>query len=225
VTPVSAIEGHRLWAPSYDAGPNPLLRVESRAMAALLGPVAGLSVVDVACGTGRWAERLSRLGARVTGIDACGQMLVRAAEKRSVAGRLVLADAGALPLRSDTADLTICSFALGYFARLRHAFAEMARITNPGGTVATSDFHPAAVAAGWTRSFQAAGTVYRIEHFTRTSDQICLAARHAGLEMEFETDQYFGEPERAIFVAAGKGDTFEAFSRIPAVWIGIWKKP
>jgi malonyl-CoA O-methyltransferase len=225
VTRVSPIEGHRLWAPCYDAGPNPLLALESRVLGPLLGPVDSLLAVDVACGTGRWSERLTRLGARVAGIDACEPMLALAAAKPALAGRLILADAGALPLRSRIAGLTICSFAIGYFADLARAFAELARITMPGGTVAISDFHPVAVAAGWTRSFRAAGTVYHIEHFTRSSEQLCREARAAGLQLEWQASQHFGEPERAIFRAAGKADLFDAVSAIPAVWIGIWKKP
>ena len=225
MTRVSPIDGHELWAPSYDSGPNPLLALESRILLALLGPVDGLSVVDIACGTGRWTERLFRLGANVTGVDACAGMLARAAAKRSIRRLLVLADARALPLRASIADLVICSFAIGYFARLGPAFAEMARITRPGGIVATSDLHPAAVSAGWTRSFRIGEAVYEIEHFARSRDQIIRAARRAGLQLQLQAGYRFGRPERSVFAAAGKRDRFTAACQVPAVWIGLWRKP
>jgi SAM-dependent methyltransferase len=225
VTCVSAIEGHRLWAPAYDHGPNPLLALEARLLAPLLGLVNGLRVVDVACGTGRWTERLAGLGAEVIGIDACDEMLARAAGKPALAGRVILADAAALPLGAGCSALTICSFAIGYFAGLDRAFAEMARVTRSGGTVAVCDLHPAAVAAGWNRSFRAAGTVYRMEHFTRSSDEICGEARRAGLELKLRQDGHFGDPERAIFRAAGKEDMFAQTAGVPAVWIAIWRRP
>jgi hypothetical protein len=101
----------------------------------------------------------------------------------------------------------------------------MARITRPGGAVAISEFHPEAVAAGWTRSFRAGGTAYRIEHYDRSGEQLRCEARRAGLEIEVQLDEHFGEPERAIFRAAGKAGVFDAARGIPAVWIGIWKKP
>lgn len=225
MTRVSPIEAHELWAPSYDAGPNPLLALESRVLLALLGSVDGLSVVDVACGTGRWAQRLTTLGAHVTGVDACRAMLARAAAKRAIRRSLVLADARALPLRAGVADLVVCSFAIGYIARLGGAFAEMGRIARSGGIVAVSDLHPAAAAAGWTRSFRAGETVYQIEHVTRSRDQITRAARRAGLQLQLQAGYHFGRPERAVFAAAGKRDRFTAACEIPAVWIGLWKKP
>lgn len=225
MTRVSPLEGHGLWAPLYDTGPNPLLALEARVLAPLLGPVRALTVVDVACGTGRWAERLSGLGARVIGIDACRQMLGCAAGKPGLAGRLALADALALPLRSESADLAICSFALGYISDLDGAIAEMARVTKRGGSVVISDLHPLAAAAGWTRSFRADGGVYEIAHFTRTAQQLRAGMLLAGLELELQIDQRFEDPERPIFLAAGKGAVFAEISSLPAVWIGIWKKP
>jgi malonyl-CoA O-methyltransferase len=152
-------------------------------------------------------------------------MLGVAAGKPALAGRLVQADALALPLRSESADLAICSFALGYIADLSGAIAEMARVTKRGGTVVVSDLHPLAVAAGWTRSFRVDGALYEIAHFTRSAAQLQNGMRLAGLEPELQIDQRFEDPERAIFLAAGKGGVFAEVSGIPAVWIGIWKKP
>jgi hypothetical protein len=34
----------------------------------------------------------------------------------------------------------------------------------------------------------------------------------------------FGEPERAIFVEAGKPELFEEVREIPAVWLARWRK-
>jgi malonyl-CoA O-methyltransferase len=222
---VSPIEGHRLWAPSYDARPNPLLSLETRMLSGLLDSVASLRVIDVACGTGRWMDRLSRLRAQVFGIDACAQMIAEAARKPNLRGALLLADAGALPFGPETADITLCSFAIGYIADLTGALAEMARITKRSGAVVISDLHPSAAAAGWTRSFRSGNTVYRIEHFNRSSGRLCREARRAGLELELQAEGFFGEPERAAFLAAGKADIFAELSRVPAVWVGIWKRP
>jgi SAM-dependent methyltransferase len=225
VTGIAPIEGHALWADSYDARPNPLLALEARILTGLLGPVDSLRAVDVACGTGRWTERLAREGARVAGVDICRPMLARASSHARLSGRLALADACALPFPSGTADLTLCSFAIGYMADLGAAAAEMARITTAGGRLAISDFHPLAAAAGWTRSFRAAGRVYHIDHFVRSSRQLCHEIRAAGLDLELQVDAHFGEPERAIFLAAGMADRFAVTSSVPAVWISVWKRP
>src|SRR4051795_6368182 len=48
----------------------------------LLGPVAGLRVLDVACGHGRITRELARRGALAVGIDISGQLIRKARENR-----------------------------------------------------------------------------------------------------------------------------------------------
>ena len=76
---VSTLEGHALWADTYDGAANPLLALEELAMEPLLPDLAGQYVADLACGTGRWLEKLLRRGAReALGVDFC--------ERRGCAG-------------------------------------------------------------------------------------------------------------------------------------------
>jgi SAM-dependent methyltransferase len=219
---VSPEQGHRLWAASYDANPNPLLALESRVLQDLMPVAAPMRVVDVACGTGRWTSWFSDVGASVTGIDACEEMLGRAPDR--LRGSLALGRAEALPVASNYADLVLCSFAAGYFYALRQAVAEMARIARSGGRVIVTDLHPAAVAAGWKRSFRADGRVYEIDHARYSLDEITGSASQAGLRLFAELNVYFDEPERAIFEKAGKAERFSEAVNVPAVWAGIWGK-
>ena len=135
-----------------------------------------------------------------------------------------MADATALPFASETANLTLCSFAAGYVADLSAAVREMARVTRAGGCVVISDLHPKALAAGWKRSFRDAGGVCEIASHTRSEAQLRDIARAAGLHLERELNSSFGEPERPLFAAAGKEHLFAEVSLIPAVWTGIWKR-
>jgi len=211
---VSALEGHRIWASQYDGSLNPLLALEER----VLGTLKGRTCVDVGCGTGRWTSRLAGFG-----VDLCEEMLREGSEKSALRGRLLQADAGALPFASGSSDLTLCSFAVGYMNNLPAAIAEIARITRPGGRVIITDLHPAAVAAGWTRSFRVGAAVYEMEHTRTAVPQTVEAARRCGLELAQQQDACFGEPERPIFEAARK--SLEDVAQTPAVWIGIWTKP
>jgi malonyl-CoA O-methyltransferase len=221
---VTSLEGHRLWAAAYDTLPNPLLTLEMRTLAHHLGNVSGLCFVDIACGTGRWTMYLSERGASVYGADLCSEMLDGASKKSTIADRVLLADATALPFRESFADATLCSFSAGYFPHLGQAMAEMSRVTKPGGSVYVSEFHPLAVASGWSRSFRVGTEIYELEHFAYTVQHFHSAGRRAGLAMVREYDAYLGEEERPIFDRAGKGQSFDRCATVPAVWIGVWRK-
>jgi len=222
---VSAIEGHRQWAASYDAGPNPLLALETRLVLERLSPLRAGCFIDVACGTGRWMKLAQSYGSRVFGVDLCPEMLLEASRKPALAGHLSVADACRIPVAASAADLTLCSFALGYLASPRQAIAEMARISRQGGRVVVTDLHPRALASGWTRSFRSLGQLYEIDHHRHSIAAWEAAAESAGLTIEWRLDACFGEPERAIFRRAGKESLFPELSRIPAVLAMCWRKP
>jgi SAM-dependent methyltransferase len=221
---VSALEGHRLWAPVYDSGINPLLALESRIVRGML-PCAPVRVIDVACGTGRWASYFNQFGTSVYGVDSCEEMLAQAAKHRPLKGRLALADAEHLPFREGIADLVLCSFAASYFRDLQRALIEMARVSAPGACVVISDMHPAAMAAGWSRSFRAGASLYEIETAPYSIAEMQAATVSAGLRLTAHLDASFGELERPLFECAGKQDLFARLSAIPAIWIGLWRKP
>lgn len=219
---VAPLEGYRMWARTYDSTPNPLLALERRLMKGLLKSVRGQIVIDVACGTGYWTRMLEQAGAIVFGFDQCPEMIDQAHRIDEDQGRYFLADVLAAAVRSKTADLTLCSLAASYFPDLTMAMSEMARITRPGGRVIVSDMHPAAMAAGWKRSYRAAQDVFEIEHRQWSQQAFIDAARTAGLEPLEHFDEAFAEPERALFAAAGREHMFENAKRVPAIRITTW---
>lgn len=222
--PVAVKDGHRIWAPIYDAGPNPLLALETRLVLDRLSPMRAARFLDIACGTGRWMELAQERGARVFGVDFCAEMLREASRKPGLAGCVSLADACSVPVSDGAADLTLCSFAMGYFPSPHQAIAEMARVSGKGGRVVVSDLHPWALAAGWTRSFRSDGRIYEIDHHQHPIAAWEAAAESAGLALDWRLEGCFGEPEREIFRQAGKASLFAELSRVPALLAMSWTK-
>lgn len=107
------------------------------------GVRAGQSVLDVACGTGIVARSVAdRIGAGcVTGVDLNEAML-------TVASRLQPdidwrhGDVADLPFPDSTFDVVLCQSALFFFPDIDAALAEMARVAEPGGTIAVQVFNP-----------------------------------------------------------------------------------
>ncbi len=92
----------------------------------------GELVVDLATGTGDFAELAVARGARTIGVDFAKGML-RAARRRRPTGLFVQTDAGRLPFRDGSAAVMTCGFALRNFTDLDGVFAECARVLAPGG--------------------------------------------------------------------------------------------
>lgn len=139
--PVSTKEGYALWASTYDAYPNGLVALEEPRLRALLGPVEGRDVLDVACGTGRHSVWLADQGARVVGVDTSPEMLAVARAKRP---HLDLREGSVdrLPVAEAAFDLAICALLCEHLPSLTGPFQAIARALRPGGAFALSVYHP-----------------------------------------------------------------------------------
>jgi len=114
---------------------------DARMAVALVRRVApwrvGDRVLDLACGPGRHAAELERLGARVVGFDLSRAMLRRARERTGQGTALVRGDMRALPFRPGTFRVAINLFtSFGYFredAEHRLVLGQVGAALAPGG--------------------------------------------------------------------------------------------
>ena len=110
--------------------------LEERLLLDLLGPVQGLSVLDIGCGDGVLGSALARRGAHVTGLDPDPQMLAaahRRAQSESIELRLVRGRAETLPFEDETFDRVVAVTVLCFVPETDRAISEIARILKPGG--------------------------------------------------------------------------------------------
>lgn len=215
--PVSAREGYALWAEDWDQTPSPIVAVEERALSPWIAGVKWRRAIDVGCGTGRWTSRIGAIG-----IDASMAMLAVAAGKAGLRGRLAAGDAAALPVASASADLVLCALTLGHVRDAAGAMREFERVLMSGGTLLLTDFHPAAAAQGWRRTFRRDGRVYELENHSYTVEQLSDAA--PGLMLAERSEVKIGESERALFERAGRPELFAAACDVPAVLMTRWAR-
>ena len=215
---LSVAEGYERWAPIYDDIPNPLLAREERYLLPLLMEVSKKSVLDLACGTGRWLEKLVELGCKsAVGVDCSGAMLRIAAGKQSLRGRLARAACENLPLPEAAFDLGICAFALGHVHDLKAMVHEFARVTATGAHVFVSDLHAEAYTRGWRVGFRDGGAAIEIRMRARSADEIVREFCASGFECLNHESLWLGEQEAPLFERAGKSDSFRDACRFPAI--------
>jgi ubiquinone/menaquinone biosynthesis C-methylase UbiE len=217
---VPVAEGYEQWAPVYDDTPNPLLAREERYLLPMLSDLHNKSILDSACGTGRWLERLIALGGGYgVGIDSSMAMLRVAGMKTATSGRLVRASLENLPFSKAAFDIAICSFAIGHISDLNAMARELTRVTRPDADVFVSDLHPEAYARGWRVGFRLGNIAVQIETQYRSAGDIIDAFCSNGFQCRANEALWLGEPEKPFFVRAGKGDFFRQACRMPAVLI------
>lgn len=108
-----------------------------RAARIAVGETNAPRVLDLATGTGDFATALHHVapGAYVIGLDLVPEMLVLAQAKEGATAPLLAGDALDLPFPAGVFDAVTSAFMLRNVTSLERAFAEMVRVTKPGGRI------------------------------------------------------------------------------------------
>jgi len=218
-------DGYERWAPTYDHFPNPLLAREGRHVLPSLPRLQNRCVLDLACGTGRWLQRLVAVGARPgVGVDLSSAMLRVANDKKQLSGKVVEADCLKLPFRPSTFDFSICSFALGHIQDLRSAAAEFSRVMKPGSDLFVTDLHPEAYEMGWRTRFRDQQSAVDIHTLPHSAEDILGAFSAVGCGCVAYVSLHLENAEQPIFAAAGKQQLFQTACSVPAILFCHFKR-
>jgi malonyl-CoA O-methyltransferase len=176
---LNSLDAYAQWAATYPPqAHNALMHTEQAIMGRLMPDLHGKSVLDLACGTGRYGLLAQKQGAAcVIGLDNSSPMLAANPLKH-----LAVATVEAIPLHSRSVDVVLCGLALGHSSDLMPAMREISRVLKPDGLALISDFHPFISLNGGQRTFTSSdGTTYAVEHHPHLYADYHRATREAGL--------------------------------------------
>jgi ubiquinone/menaquinone biosynthesis C-methylase UbiE len=151
--------------PGHEDGSSPWYRLVRE----YLGSVAGLRILEVACGRGGFVGELARAGAHVTGCDFSSAALRAASTKNCAANGqsravLIQGDAQKLPFADNSFDLVISCETIEHLPEVESAIRGMHRVTRPGGKLFLTTPNYA--------NFMGLYEVYsRVRHPSRKDDQ------------------------------------------------------
>ncbi|MFI5735121.1 class I SAM-dependent methyltransferase [Kribbella sp. NPDC051587] len=186
----SAQDGYDRWASSYDSdnATNVLVRLEQEALDRVLSAGEGKKALDAACGTGRQASRLTKLGYEITGVDATSAML-DVARQNSPESRFLKGDLRDLPVQDGEFDLVISTLAVSHVRELDLVMSEFARAAKAGGRVVIVDVHPVQIMLGSHVTVREKDRMGAVRNFLHWPALYLASARQAGLEVD-----HFSEP-------------------------------
>jgi ubiquinone/menaquinone biosynthesis C-methylase UbiE len=180
--------GYDRWAVIYDREANPLIGLEEPVVREALGDVAGLSVLDLGCGTGRHSVWLASAGATVTGIDFSEGMLEEARRKAGAGTVRFLAHDlhQPLPFADGVFDRVVSGLVLEHLGDLDRFFGEARRVLRPGGRAVVSAMHPAMFLKGVQARFTDPDSGEKVQpgSVAHAVGDFVMAAVRAGFALE-----------------------------------------
>ncbi len=123
--------------------------IEHRMLFDAAGPISGRAVLDAGCGTGRFMHRLESEGAYVIGVDRDPDALAIARNRTT--GALLLGDTHQLPLHDRSVEIAFAVTVCEFTASPARVFAELARVTKPGGRVVVGSLNRTSPWGWWKR--------------------------------------------------------------------------
>lgn len=181
-------EGYDRWSQVYDHDSNPLLPLEEPVVRAAIGnQIAGLSVLELGCGTGRHTSWLGAAGANITAVDFSPGMLEQARKKPHTdkASFLIHDLHEPLPFVDQQFDLVVSGLVLEHIRDLALFFTEARRVLRPGGRMVASNMHPAMFLRGAQARFTDpdSGEVVQPGSIVHSVGSLVMAAVRAGFEI------------------------------------------
>jgi malonyl-CoA O-methyltransferase len=214
-----ANEGYRLWAPTY-SDETAISFLENKLVQGMTPPLAGLRLLDAGCGTGRRLRATD--AARATGLDQSAEMLAAGGQIAGV--DLVRGNVCEMPFDNRSFDVAWCRLVVGHLPSVERAYSELARVTDFGGAVIVSDFHPAAYEAGHRRTFRFADERIELEHHVHRAQTQIHAARAVGLAHAETREAKIGDEVRTFYERAGRLDAYPADRGLPVVLALAFRK-
>lgn len=214
--------GYSLWSDSYDELDNPIVALEEAIVHDLIGSLPPGRALDAACGTGRHAAQLARLGHRVLGVDLTPEMLAKARD-RVPGAEFQTADLRKLPADDASFEVIVCGLALAHLPELDGAVHELARVLAPGGHLIVSVLHPFQALLGWHAPFTGSdGRRGFIREHPHLHGDYLAAFTKAGLDQKACVEPQITERQlvakRRAFRHVPKA-TAEAYLGLPAVLV------
>jgi SAM-dependent methyltransferase len=152
-----------------------------------LVPAPGRLTVDVGAGEGRVGRELMSSGHRVVALDS-SFFLARTAATHDTGQPAIVADAAALPLREECADLVVAFMSLHDVDDLVGAVSEAARLLAPEGRLCVAIVHPLNSAGRFEGEREDRDAPFVVRGSYLASHRYREDADHEGMTMSFNSE-------------------------------------
>ncbi len=130
------------------------------------GDVAGIDVLDLGCGEGRFGRMLAGRGARVVGVDLCEDFIAYARANASPSETYRVGDAEDSDIASGSFDLVVSYLNLVDLLHFEKAVAEAYRVLRAGGRFVVCNLQPMNTAGNeWVRDEEGRKLHFKLDNY------------------------------------------------------------
>jgi ubiquinone/menaquinone biosynthesis C-methylase UbiE len=219
---------YNLWALSYDNQPDNLMLALDEDLFSTLTQEIELkdaSICDVGCGTGRhWKKIMASEPENLFGFDVSEGMLQILRQKFHDAKTFLIKDQYLLALENNSCDLVISTLAIAHIENIELALKEWCRVLKQGGLILITDYHPAALAKGATRTFCHQNKLIAVRNHIHTIESIRRAAGLLQLEVLQFIEKKIDESVRPYYEKQDALSVFNQFKDTPIIYGILLKK-
>jgi len=181
---IEPAEAYNLWSSTYDEQTdNPIVFLDKIVFDELLASIniENKIIVDIGCGTGRhWENMLLKKPRELIGYEVSNEMLNKLHKKYPKAKTYLTHENNLKELKDESCDLIISTLVIGYIENLSKAFVEWNRVLKKNGEIIITDFHPASLRKGASRSFKNNQELIFIKNYIHSLKQIKTIAKRMG---------------------------------------------
>lgn len=221
-------KGYDIWASSYDDQPdNLMLALDEAVFSSLLKDleVAGKTIVDVGCGTGRhWQKIFDANPKQLTGYDVSEGMLKMLQQKFPQAETHQLADNKLYKTPDHSCDIIVSTLTMAHIENAKDALQEWNRVLKPGGNIIITDYHPEVLKKGGQRTFKHEGKTVAVKNHIHTIEELKTIGGQLYWVLERLTERKIDESVKAYYEKQHALHVFESFKGMPVIYGLLFKK-
>lgn len=214
-------KAYDLWAAAYDSQPdNLMLHMDNQLFFSLLDQtsVAGKSLIDIGCGTGRhWQQLIDRGPGSLTGYDVSAEMLQVLRRKFSQQKVQQLSD-HRIAEPDHSCDMVVSTLTIAHISNAALAIAEWNRILKPGGEMIITDYHPAALVKGGQRTFRYQNRLVAVKNYLYSIEQVEKIAKQLGLSIVRISERTIDASVRSFYEKQDALPLYEKFKGVPIIY-------
>jgi ubiquinone/menaquinone biosynthesis C-methylase UbiE len=215
-------DAYNIWADTYDIEENNLMLFYDKIiLGELISKVdlKGKVILDHGCGTGRnWPLFQKNEPEQIIGCDISSEMLARLKSKYENA-KTYLIDDNRLPfLNNAQCDIIISTLVIAHVKKIKDLFAEWNRITKDSSDIIITDFHPALLSIGGSRTFKHFNKSITIKNFIHEITTIEKLLSSSGFKTVRVIEKKIDEEVKHFYVNRNALSVYDKFKNVPFIY-------